>query len=69
MKDDVYYYLAIKKLYETEEYNELYDVLYNYMDAYLYGSKMEAYMLKDECENLIGIREHEDIINEIKKYI
>lgn len=48
-------------------YNEIYDALYHYMKTYCNDNLMESYMFKDEIEDLIGIREHDDIINYINK--
>lgn len=62
-------YLAFKKTKEkyNKDKNELYDILYNYMDSYLHCSKFETYLLADEVENVLGIREHEDIIKFINE--
>lgn len=47
-----------------KEYNELYDAVYNYLMAYMYNEihYIDITLYKDEVENLIGIREHEEII-------
>ena len=60
-KTDKDSYMFIKKLYE-EEYNELYDVLYHYMYAYINDHKFDCCLFADECENIMGIRNHEDIV-------
>lgn len=49
----------------TKNYDEITDSLYMYMKAYINGSKMEATMFMDEVENLIGLNNHEEIINYI----
>lgn len=56
----------VKDKFENE-YDELYDALYYYMLTYLEDKKMDNYLFKDEIENLIGIRAHEDIIEYILK--
>ena len=56
----------VKDKFENE-YDELYDALYYYMLTYLEDKKMDNYLFKDEIENLIGIRKHEDIIEYILK--
>ena len=61
---DVQAYHKMKKIYEVWDYNELYDALYHYIDAYMEDNS-EMILFRDECENLIGIKEHEDIV----KYI
>ena len=66
--EELYYYHEIKKEFETEEYNELVDILFHYMEAYVNGWWMDAGLFQDECENLIGIRKHEDMIEIIKQY-
>ena len=38
------------------------------MEAYVNGWWMDAGLFQDECENLIGIRKHEDMIEIIKQY-
>lgn len=54
----------IKNKYDNE-YDELYDALYYYMLTYLSEEYMDNYLFKDEVENLIGIRKHEDIVDYI----
>ena len=61
---DVKAYHKIKKIYEVWDYSELYDVLFHYMNAYMEDDN-EMILFRDECENLIGIKQHEDIV----KYI
>jgi hypothetical protein len=65
---EMYYYQEIKKEFETEEYNELVDILFHYMRAYVNGWGLDACIFQDECENLVGIREHDDMIELIKQY-
>ena len=50
-------------------YNELYDSLYHYMKSYYNDNFISSYDYIDEIENLIGIREHDEIINYINKKI
>lgn len=66
--EDIYFYKEIKNVFETEDYNELVDVLYHYMESYITGRIFDVGLFRDECENLIGIRDHEDIIEIIKQY-
>jgi hypothetical protein len=51
------------------DYNELYDSLYQYMKTYYKDDFISNYDYKDEIENLLGIREHDDIVNYIIKKI
>ena len=53
----------IEKLMK-EEPDELIDSLYHYMKAYMNNS-FDRILFQDEIENLIGIRNHIDIINYI----
>jgi len=57
-------YRVISIKYSMDK-NELYDVLYHYMKTYCNEHKMENYLFKDEVENLIGIRDHKEIIQYI----
>lgn len=59
---EAYRIISIK--YGMDEY-ELYDALYHYMKTYCNGHKMESYLFKDEVENLIGIRDHDEILEYI----
>lgn len=51
------------------DYNELYDSLYQYMKTYYKDEFISNYEYKDEIENLLGIREHDVIVNYIIKKI
>lgn len=51
------------------DYNELYDSLYQYMKTYYKDDFISNYEYKDEIENLLGIREHDVIVNYIIKKI
>ena len=51
------------------DYNELYDILYKYMKTYYKDDFISNYEYKDEIENLLGIREHDVIVNYIIKKI
>ena len=66
---DVYYFREIENVFKTEDYNELVDVLYHYMKAYVNGLTMDVCLFRDECENLINVSNHDDIIEIIKMYI
>lgn len=61
---DVLAFELVTKKYDNE-YDELYDSLYNYMKSYIEGYVFDTGLFRDEIENLIGIRKHEDIINYI----
>ena len=61
--------LGLLKRELEKKYNELYDAMYHYIWSWLlnesvYENKtsIDVIMYKDEIENLIGIREHEEII-------
>ena len=57
--------LSLLKNKMESEYDELVDALYYYMLTYLENNMMENCMYRDEIENLIGLRDY----NEIFKYI
>jgi hypothetical protein len=59
-------YKIIEIEYDTN-YDELVDSLFNYTKAIITGIPMDVCMFRDEIENLIGIREHDEIINYILK--
>lgn len=61
-------YFKLKKLYE-EDYDELIDDLYHYMNAYINDIRLDIIMCADCIENLLGIREHEEIISYINTII
>jgi hypothetical protein len=66
---DVAAYVLAKHMYENEEYDELWDELYHYMDAYLnHPHSIDVVIFADFIENLINIRKHEDILEVIFKY-
>ena len=64
MKEELVAFKIIKEK-KAKEYNELYDSLYYYILTYLEDDMTENYLFKDEIENYIGLREHEEIINYI----
>lgn len=49
----------------NQHYDEVVDALYYYTKSYIDGYFMDVCMFQDEIENLLGIREHDDIINYI----
>lgn len=51
------------RLEYTESYDELTESMFQYMNSYINGSKMESLMFLDEIENILGINNHEEIIN------
>lgn len=63
MKEEELLFLLKKEL--EKEYNELYDAVYNYLIVYMHDKThtLDIILYKDEIENLIGIREHTNIIN------
>lgn len=61
---DVMAYGKIKYLYEREEYNELVDIAYHYMTAFI-REVPDIIMFRDEFENVTGIKEHHQIVNYI----
>lgn len=74
-KREVKAFNKLKSKLETE-YNELYDAMYHYIRLYLKASNpprryssmntvFEMVLYKDEIENLIGINEHEKIVDYI----
>ena len=50
------------RLEYTESYDELTESMFQYMNSYINGSKMESLMFLDEIENILGINNHEEII-------
>lgn len=65
--DEMKAYKIVEEKY-TNNYNELNDSLYHYLKYYLIDENYsDICMFQDEIENLIGIRNHEDIINYILK--
>ena len=67
-KEELAYILIYKRFNNTDDYDELCDALYHYMEAYLKGFNFDVSMFADEIENLADIRNHTDIINYILKY-
>lgn len=66
-KEELAYKLSYKKY--TNDYDELSDSMFHYMKAYKNNIMLDKELFRDEIENLIGIRGHEDIIDYIiKKY-
>jgi hypothetical protein len=62
-------YKIAKDKYNNEPYDELWDEFFHYMDAYKHNRhSVEVIIFADCIENILGIREHKDIIKEILKY-
>ena len=61
---DVMAFGKIKYLYEREEYNELVDIAYHYMQSFIRETP-DITMFRDEFENVTGIKEHYQIVNYI----
>jgi hypothetical protein len=58
---DVLAFELITKKYNNQ-YDELYDSLYNYMKSYIEWYTFDTSLFRDEIENLIGIRDYDDIV-------
>lgn len=61
-------YKIVKDVYNSPHYDELWDDFYYYIVSYRrckWG--LDVTMAADCIENLIGIREHKDIVKEIFK--
>lgn len=56
-----YCYKTLKRALSIE-YDELTDELYHYFKASIHDRYLEAFMHADLIENLIGIRDNEDIV-------
>ena len=56
-----YCYKTLKRALSTE-YDELTDELYHYFKALIHDRHFEAFIHADLIENLINIREYEDIV-------
>jgi hypothetical protein len=61
LSDTQYCYITVKRALSIE-YDELTDELYHYFKALIDDKHFEAYMYADLIENLIGIRDLEDIV-------
>ena len=57
-------YLQAKEEYMMT-YDELSESVFRYMELYIKGNRFEAQMIMDEIENIIGISDHNDLINYI----
>ena len=66
-RETLAYNIIRKRFTSEDEYDELCDSLYQYMDSYMNGYMFDAGMFMDEVENLIGIRGHEVVIDYIIK--
>lgn len=64
-KDELAFSIITEKF--NNEYTELYDSLYYYMEAYIKGYRMDIELFRDEVENYLNIRSHTDIVNYILK--
>lgn len=49
----------------TKEYDELTESIFLYMESYIKGNMLETQMFMDEIENIIGISDHNVLINYI----
>jgi hypothetical protein len=58
---DMYYYLKMKEYYEKQN-DELIDSLYHYFKALIEEYPFDIVLFKDEIHNLIGLKEHDEII-------
>lgn len=62
---DLMAYGKVKYLYEREEYNELVDIAYHYMTAFIREVEDIAMFYRYEFENATGVKEHYQIVNYI----
>ena len=67
LSDTQYCYITTKRALSKEN-NELTNELFHYFKARMTDRYLDAYMHADCIENLIGIREHEDIVKYIIDY-
>ena len=58
---DEYCYRTLKREL-SKEYDELTDELYHYFKALMHDRYLEVFIQADLIENLIGIRDNEDIV-------
>lgn len=65
MNTNMIAFARIHSIYKGRDYNELYEALYYYMLTYIDDCLIDNYMFRDEVENLIGIRDHEEIVDYI----
>lgn len=61
-------YIKMKYYYENN-YDESIDILYHYFKSIIDGNQFDTYLFADEFENLIGIREHDDIVHYVIKHL
>lgn len=61
---DLMAYGKTKYLYEREEYNELVEIVYHYMQSFIRETPDIIYF-RDEFENVTGIKEHHQIVSYI----
>ena len=54
----------IKNLYNLD-YDEACDILYHYMLTYLNGPEADNYMFLMEAKAVLGVKDHDDIIDYI----
>lgn len=59
---DIQAFAKIRLKY-TEEYDELTESMFQYMNSYINGNKIEAIMFLDEIENITGINKHDDVVD------
>lgn len=64
-KDAIAFTLVYKQY--KNDYNELADSMFQYMNAHVNNILFDKELFRDEIENLIGIRKHKEIINYIIK--
>lgn len=56
------YCYKITKVSLGKSYDELTDDLFRYFKAVMRGLKFDAYMYADCIENILGVREHADLV-------
>ena len=59
---DTEYCYKITKASLGESYDELTDDLFRYFRAIMRGLKFDAYIYADCIENILGVREHADLV-------
>ena len=64
-KDEIAFSIITEKF--NNEYTELYDALYYYMETHIKGYIMDRELFRDEVENYLDIRSHSDILDYILK--
>lgn len=65
--------MELETMYETlkyemeNNYTEITDILFNYIESYINQKWFDVGLFADECENITGLRNHDEILELIKK--